>query len=229
MKAIIKTPTPDIKRSLEFYQALEYVIINESSPTLISDGKVVIEIDPDRYARAGITFFKDSWKETIDLLNNTTSIIEKDSILITTDPSGVAVYMKESVELPVFQLPDNHVAIPGSFSGLSIESLHFESSLTFWEVFGYQINMGSKEDGWVAMTNDTDIGIGIMRYKICPHLFFNPSYTYFNGKENLKVIENIRKSGVDITEEITHFNKEGIVDNIIIRDPGGFGYFIFSD
>jgi len=53
--------------------------------------------------------------------------------------------------------------------------------------------------------------------------------TYFNGKQNLKVIEQIRNNGISITEEITHFNKEGIVDNIIIRDPGGYGFFIFSD
>jgi hypothetical protein len=63
----------------------------------------------------------------------------------------------------------------------------------------------------------------------CPHLFFNPSLTYFNGKNNLQIIENIRKSGVDITEEITVFNKEGIVDNVILRDNGGLGFFIFSD
>jgi len=53
--------------------------------------------------------------------------------------------------------------------------------------------------------------------------------TYFNGKQNLEVIEKIRNNAIPITEEITHFNKEGIVDNIIIRDPGGYGFFIFSD
>jgi hypothetical protein len=68
-----------------------------------------------------------------------------------------------------------------------------------------------------------------MKPLTCLHLFFNPSLTYFNGGNNLAVIENIRKLGIPITEEITHFNKDGIVDNIIIRDPGGFGFFVFND
>ena len=52
----------------------------------------------------------------------------------------------------------------------------------------------------------------------------------FNGKENNpKVIQNIRNVGIPIAEEITTFNKEGIVDNIIIQDPGGYGFFIFND
>ena len=45
----------------------------------------------------------------------------------------------------------------------------------------------------------------------------------------MEIIEKIRELNFPITEEITHFNDQGIVDNIIIRDPGGFGFFLFSD
>ena len=45
----------------------------------------------------------------------------------------------------------------------------------------------------------------------------------------MEVIGKVRELGIPIAEEITHFNKEGLVDNIIIRDPGGYGFFIFSD
>ena len=45
----------------------------------------------------------------------------------------------------------------------------------------------------------------------------------------MKIIEGIRKAGIDIEEDITAFNEKGIVDNIIIREPGGIGFFIFSD
>jgi hypothetical protein len=53
--------------------------------------------------------------------------------------------------------------------------------------------------------------------------------TYFNGGNNMAVIGKIRSARIPIAEEITHFNKEGIVDNIIIRDPGGYGFFVFND
>ena len=45
----------------------------------------------------------------------------------------------------------------------------------------------------------------------------------------MTIIEGVRTANIDITEEISHFNPDGIVDNIIIRDPGGLGFFIFSD
>ena len=58
---------------------------------------------------------------------------------------------------------------------------------------------------------------------------YNPSLTYFNGGKNLPVIAAIREAGIPITEEITHFNEDGIVDNVILRDPGGYGFYIFND
>jgi hypothetical protein len=68
-----------------------------------------------------------------------------------------------------------------------------------------------------------------MAYGSSPHLFFNPSLTYFNGKNNLAVIESLRESGIPLAQEITHFNDKGIVDNVILQDAGGLGIFVFSD
>jgi hypothetical protein len=120
--------------------------------------------------------------------------------------------------------------ITGNFAGLSIETTEMERSVEFWSALGYAITMGEASKGWVSLEADGCPGISLMKSMMCPHLFFNPSLTYFNGKEgNPKVIEAVRKEGIPITEEITHFNKEGLVDNIIIRDPGGLGFFLFND
>ena len=59
-------------------------------------------------------------------------------------------------------------------------------------------------------------------------------------KSQLKVLERLDRLEVDGKDhspllsniciwKITQFNKEGIVDNVIIRDPGGYGFFIFND
>src|SRR5690606_15097168 len=110
----------------------------------------------------------------------------------------------------------------------TLESIGINRSFKIWELLGFKHTMGSADQGWVGFSND-ELSLSIMKPQTCPHLFFNPSLSYFNGKENLNVIQKIRDAGVSITEEITHFNKEGIVDNVIIRDPGGYGFFIFSD
>jgi hypothetical protein len=117
----------------------------------------------------------------------------------------------------------------GNFVGLSIESVDIAKSTEVWKELGFKIN-GAPEQGWVSCINDDELTINIMKPFMCPHLFFNPSLTYFNGKENNPVvIQEIRNLKVPISEEITHFNDKGIVDNIIIRDPGGYGFFIFND
>ena len=102
-------------------------------------------------------------------------------------------------------------------------------SAKFWSIFGYEITTGKEEQGWIVMTKEGFLPISIMKPFACPHLFFNPSLTYFNGGNNLPVIKKIRNLGIPITEEITEFNKEGIVDNVIVRDPGGLGFFVFND
>ena len=71
--------------------------------------------------------------------------------------------------------------------------------------------------------------ISLLQALQCPHLFFNPSLTYFNGSRNPKIIESIKKQNIEITEEVTEFNSKGEVDNIILRDSGGLGFFVFND
>ena len=229
MKAIVITPTPDRNKSLYFYSALKYRILNECDPCLVTDGKVIIEIDEDRFARAGIALYHEDWSNTIAELKNDFKVMKMDKKYIVCDPNGVVVSLMSMSEYPKFKKPVEFKAATGNFNGISIEAFEFDKSLNFWQILGYKVTMGSPDGGWVAMTNGTDVGIGMMKFNMCPHLFFNPSFTYFNGKENLNVIEEIRKANVPITEEITHFNKDGIVDNLIIRDPGGFGFFLFSD
>ena len=58
-------------------------------------------------------------------------------------------------------------------------------------------------------------------------MVFNHPHTCLDDIKQL--IQKIRDLKIPITEEITVFNDQGVVDNIIIRDPGGLGFFIFND
>ena len=89
--------------------------------------------------------------------------------------------------------------------------------------------MGDLEKGWAAFANDDGFKLSLLGPGSCPHMVINPSLTYFNSGKNLDVIAEIRGAGIPIAEEITHFNTEGVVDNVILRDPGGFGFYVFND
>jgi hypothetical protein len=229
MKSIIHTPTNNLQNSLDFYSKLNYQIISEQNPTFVTDGKVIIEINPDRFARAGLKLFKDSWSNEIKVLEKLASIYNIENGHLVRELNGVWVYLIEGNLDIKFNISENHFGNTGNFSGLSIETTEMAKSAYFWGALGYTKTHGSVEQGWITLSNNDEMVVSLMKPLSCPHLFFNPSMTFFNGKDNLSYIKKIREANIPIAEEITHFNKKGIVDNIIIRDPGGYGFFIFND
>jgi predicted lactoylglutathione lyase len=229
MNTIIQTPTPDIKKSLEFYQKLEFKILSDSSPTIISDGKATIMINDDRFARAGLRIYSDNWSNTVLELQKTTEVQKTDNGYLLSDPSNVWLYLIEASS-PVQNSINKFNSVLGNSMGLSLETTSIAQSAEFYSKLGFTKGMGDASQGWVTYGNSDDFIVSLMSPNTCPHLFFNPSLTYFNGKENNpKVIDRVRELKIPITEDITHFNSEGIVDNIILRDPGGFGFFVFND
>lgn len=229
MTAVIQTCTGDLKASKNFYQQLGFTLLSDSQPTLFSDGKMLLEINPDNFARTGLKLYLADWAPIIEQLKTITSVIAFEGGQLVSDPNGIKVYLMNGKISGDYEIAGKSSAIPGNFAGLSIEAVDVAKTVQFWEILGYKKTMGSIEQGWIAFENGTSVGISIMKPLVCPHLFFNPGLTFFNGGKNLPVIEKIRTTDIPIAEEITVFNKEGIVDNIIICDPGGLGFFIFND
>ena len=227
MQALIQTPTPYLDASIDFYSKLGFKQISEN-PIIFSDGKANIEINPNRYARAGLRFFKDSWSIEISKLKAIAEIHPTKDGHLLADPSGVWIYLVDGK--PGFDLKEEELSFStlGNYMGISLESTDAKKSFEIYQILGFQLAFGSIDSGFFALSAN-GFSISIMKPNSCPHLFFNPSLTYFNGKNNLEIIAKIRSLPIPITEEITYFNKESIVDNIIIRDPGGLGFFIFND
>lgn len=226
----IHTPTNDVQQSIDFYQKLQYQQLNSEPSILFSDGKMIIEINPDRFARAGLIMYQENWEAECDTLAKITTVIDIEDGHLVSDPNGVRVYLMNQIWDKEYDLPETGKTYTGNFAGVSIEATDLKRSQQFWEALGYQHTQGAAEQGWMAFSNGSAIDISLMKSYACPHLFFNPSMTFFNGKENNPIlIEKIRAANIPIAEEITVFNKEGMVDNIIIRDPGGYGFFIFND
>lgn len=229
MPSILQTPTPNLSQSIAFYEKLNYQIISKENPTLVSNGKVVIEINPSRFARAGVKLYRPSWEAVVKDLEDMTTLVKTDTGYVLSDPSGVWIYLETKEHDFEFTMEKTSFGVTGNFAGLSLETTDVKRSCQIWEQLGFTKTMGSIEQGWITYENVDGLGVSLMKPMACPHLFLNPSMTFFNGKDNLAIIEKIRQLEVPIVEEITHFNKEGIVDNILIQDPGGFGFFIFND
>jgi hypothetical protein len=227
METVIQTPTPKLEQSRDFYTRLGFADLSYGDKHYFADGKVLLEINPNRFARAGLKLYRDSWTEEVAALHKITAVQKTEEGYLLADPSGTWIYLLEDqLELDLKSAPPSAL---GEIAGMSLETLDMPKSAEILTVLGFQQTIGSPEQGWVVYANADGLGVSLMKPHACPHLFFNPSLTYFNGGKNLPVIANIRARGIAITEEITLFNEEGIVDNVIIRDPGGLGFFVFND
>jgi hypothetical protein len=227
MTGLIHTPTPQLDSSIDFYLKLGFKQISEK-PFFMTDGKAFVEINPDRYSRSGFKFYKETWKDEIDKLRSITQVVSiKDGYLIS-DGNGVWIYLIEAIPEVEFSEEEVSFSVLGNYMGISLESIDPKKSLEIYQAIGFELVFGTLVGGFFSLTFH-GFTISVMKALSCPHLFFNPSLTYFNGKNNPIIISKIRSLKIPITEEINHFNKEGIVDNIIIRDPGGLGFFIFND
>ncbi|MEO1050920.1 MAG: hypothetical protein AAFX87_09840 [Bacteroidota bacterium] len=229
MKTIIQTPTPNLRESIDFYQKLSFNQISEQKPVMVTDGKTIIEINDDRFARAGVKLFRSDWQRVLAELEGFAQVTSWENGYVLSDPSNAWIYLATTDDQVDFEPSEQSYSVLGNNAGLSLETTDMDRSTRIWEVVGFKKNMGSAEQGWISLVNEDGLVISLMKPHSCPHLFFNPSLTYFNGENNPAIIEKIRSLNISITEEITYFNKEGKVDNIIIRDPGGFGFFIFND
>ncbi|HOO10600.1 MAG TPA: hypothetical protein PKW06_11740 [Cyclobacteriaceae bacterium] len=229
MQSLIHTPTSRLEDSLGFYKKLEFKVLSCDEGTFVTDGKAVILINPDRFARAGVKLYKNDWAKEMPKLKKLTAVHKTKNGFLLSDASGVWIYLEEGGLKLGHEPAREPFSVLGNYAGLSLESLDIERSVEVWKTLGFETT-GSPGQGWAACKSEDGLTVNIMNPLMCPHLFFNPSMTYFNGKENNpKVIAKIRALGIPIVEGITHFNDRGIVDNVIIRDPGGYGFFIFND
>lgn len=229
MNSIIHTPTNNLAESLDFYTKLGFTKLPNTDLELVSDGKAVIEINPDRFARAGLKLFSESWEKIVEDLENLVNVLKIENGYLITDPSGIWIYLIETPEEVSIDTSVDPSSVLGNYAGISLETTSINNSYHIWKLLGFDQQEGDVDQGWITLRNSDGLNISLMKPFTCPHLFFNPSLTYFNGSKNIEIIEKIRSLQIPITEEITHFNKEGVVDNIIIRDPGGYGFFLFND
>lgn len=229
MQTIIQTPCANFKKAKEFYRTLNFKELESSSAkALFTDGKSFIEINTNRTTRLSIVFIKKSWKEEVKQLEKIVKVSKIENCYLFAMPSGTWIKLIE--DIPKELKHETAFSVLGNNMGLSLETTDIKKSMAILNVLGFAKTMGKIEQGWLIMKHKNQTGISLMVPNVCPHLFFNPSLTFFNGKENNpKIIQKIRDLNIEITEEITSFNKDNIVDNVILRDNGGLGFFIFND
>ena len=228
MQTYIHTPAINYHESSTFYTKLNFQEIL-GTPKVFTDGKFLIEINTDKHARIGIKTINKSWKDEIGLLPENHPSFKIENGYLIRDNNSVWIYLIEGDDIEIEQKKENAVSYLGNFMGISVETTSFEASIIFWKILGFVQVSGSADQGWIVLANSDGFAVSFMLPLSCPHSFTTPSMTFFNGENNLKNIAKIKSANIPIKEEITHFNSNNIVDNVIIQDPAGYGIFVFND
>lgn len=229
MTGHVVTTTTNVEKSLSFYQKLGFSIESINQSTFATAENTIIQLVNTKSFRSGYKLYRKSWDQELMALDKYVVYIKIENGFVFEFPGGIWIYLMIG-DSPCFELGSSHkLSVLGNDCGISIESIEIAKAISIAEILGFSITSGSIDSGWVSMKDKEDNVLSIMNGLSCPHTFYNPSISFFNGMKNIKIIEKIRSLDIDIAEEITVFNNKGDVDNVIIKDPGGLGFFIFSD
>ena len=226
MNLCLTTPAPSPERSGAFLTGLGFAPI-AAGARLMTDGAALIDVDPEPRARAGVRVWREALSaaagETLELCG--AAAFEGGHLV--SAPSGVPVWVMDAPGPDLELAPRGEVL--GSYAGVSLETPSLARSLAFWGgLLGYQVAAGGADQGWVTLRRPEMVDLSLMGPLACPHSFANPSFTYFNGGRNPEVLDAIRTRGVEIFEEVGA--KDGApAENVILREPGGVGFFVFND
>ncbi len=230
MHARAVTTTPDLARTQAWFERAGFRRVSDS-PVVYSDGGASLEVAESRSMRPGLRLYG---VEDPTVLAPFGPMHAFDGGRMIAEPSGVWIYLMDGEPpsgAPIATEPDakQDPALLGKFAGISLESARIVESTRFWEALGFERTAGDPEQGWLTVTGADAVTISLMKPFVCPHTVTNPSFTYFNSGGNPAIIAELRRREVPIYEEITAFNSEGVVDNVILREPGGWGFFVFND
>ncbi len=227
MQLFLQTCTAHIQLSKNYFAALDFELEDRGDCTLVYDQQMQILIDHHRSGRKGLTLIKENWKKEIEAINQLVCVIKRENVHYFISPSGTFFALKSEAEMDI---PDTQTnCILGSYAGVSLETLDLEKSMKILQALGFEQSSGSMDQGWISCKDQDENAISLMAPFTCPHLFINPSGTFFNSGGNPQIIAEVRKRKVPIFEEITAFNAKGDVENIIMQEPGGLGFFVFND
>ena len=203
---LLESPLIKKEESITFYTKLGFDVDYTNGVYLAKENRFGIVLNPDKNSSVALRIYG---------RKKTTSFVS---------PSGVLIRLFNH-ECP-FALGEKS-SILGNYSGISLETNSLRDSFLFWQELGFEGNY-SPSPGWIELSNKGQ-QLSIQKAKLCPHVFHNPSVSFFNGQKNKKIIHKIKQVELPIEEEVRFSSQEEVAQNIILKDPGGIGFFIFND
>jgi len=93
MSVIVQSKAIDLAQSQSFYEDLNFQVLQQGKTSLVSDGTIIMELNPDRFARNGVKLYRDSWEDVLAQLAPNHQLIPIDGGHLLSDPSACWIYL----------------------------------------------------------------------------------------------------------------------------------------
>ncbi len=213
MRLTIQARVADLQEAIDYFLQLGYEVRKrDDEQAIAADKGVIIELTSKPKDRTALKFYSSQIRTS------------KGDVFL--DPDGNKIIHSPEDSAPA---RSTMTSVLGNSMGIGLECFDLQKSADFYTSLGLRTLQGSVTQGWLTLGVEQEPMLSLMSLGACPHLFLNPSISYFNGGENVAIIDELRLRSVPLAEELTVFNQTGEVDNVILIAPGQVGVFVFND
>lgn len=212
-----------------FFRELGYdkVVCPFEEGFCLTDGTLRLLITPEGMLATGIVLAGDDLQAMKhDIQSRGFMLAEGEDIPYPriSGPSGTTLSLMQLGEDLVAPLKGSPISICGTFFEISVETIDYEATVSFWQKMGMEVLYGDPAGDWVTLADDF-IKIGFYRKGTVQHDFRSPAITYFEPdmKDRIKLLKDLK---VDVARELGEC-KTGPMD-AILETPGGYNIFLFK-
>jgi predicted lactoylglutathione lyase len=236
--SLLGTPTrlvmscKDIIKSMSWWTKLGFnpvpgIAMHPDSALSLTDGQVIITLVKESLPSPILMFSSSRIKDLRDTLAanniNTTFDLKGPSLgeIRLLSPNGVYIAVRPVTDEPVKPVSGDSNIICGRVTEFSIGTSTLKPEREYWEHLGFTIKRTATIPYPYALMTDGSIVVGLHENRDIPTL----TITYF-AEDMVDRIDRLRKSGVEITEELA--DPSGKLANGRVISPDGQIVFLFN-
>jgi catechol 2,3-dioxygenase-like lactoylglutathione lyase family enzyme len=233
----IAVTTPDLKRSLQFYEKLGYQRLGEpdnfASRVLLTDGFIRLALVEGDEWKGSLAYYAEDVAEKVSALERR-GVRFHDKLEVDAKTVGATLVDTNGMEITLavaqpsqLQSPPGKALSPmGQFGELSIETEDVARSLEFWLKLGFEPTqyMPAQPASWASIA-DGLLMVGLYGKGHCPHIIRTPSITYFEADMSER-IRKLKQEGMTFKQELP--GEDGKTGHAVAEAPEGQLLFLFG-
>jgi hypothetical protein len=198
-------------------------IASDDESTLLTDGNLYFDLRRAEKNKTMLSYCVHDVTNAVEMAQNLEiDIVEKSPHhVIVREPNGLLILLAGPDVVSLRDFEKKPSSLCGTFYEASLETNDVDRSIVWWQNVGFKVT--AHKDTWCTL-DDGKIMIGLYKKGNCPHLFRNPSLTYFEPDMGERIAE-LKKEGIQFLQEEKEIGMKG---HAIAESPDGQYFFLFS-